>query len=293
MENDNQLDYLNKRKYIDDQGIKFSKKNLELENHIKELMNSKEYKDFKNNNTTRYLATDIEELMELQQYKNFKSDSSKKYKRYDSNNTNKLIQIEHDNDFDKDFQDIEIRRLFGDIKDNVSIETLKKMCKKHGLEIPESYTIVQVFKAMFDFAINYNFDKNDTSYPTGYSIIKKYLNSIIIKYMRISNINKKDQKGLILENIKLNTINALINYNQLVKIIVVELNRNTIEKMEEIYYNRYEKYKDNVEFYSGTLLDDMITEKCNDLPNIIFTDFMGTYSGKNFHINVMIKIVIL
>ena len=269
----------NKRKYMDEKGIKYSKKNSYLEKYINNLMKSNEYKNFNSNPSNKYLANDVEELQELQEFKDFNSNHSKKLKSFDPINKNKLIKTEIDNDFNEDFQKIEIRRLFGEIPNNVDLKTLRNLCKQHNIKIPSSYTITQIFKVMFDFALEYNFDKDDTNYPTEYSKIKKYLNKLITIYIEKSNIKKEDQKALILENIQLNTINALISYNPLMKIIVTELNRNTIEKIAEIYYNRYEKYKDNVEFYSNTLIDTLVSDKCNDLPNIIFADFMGTYTG--------------
>jgi hypothetical protein len=257
-------------------------KKLEDKLKNKDELENKTKRKFQDENKS-FKEKEIQKLMKLNEFDNFKSDPSEKLRKFDPENLNKLIDNkDNDDDLDRYLKMLEINRVFKYINNETDINTLKQICNRHNIFIKDTYSKNKILDKIYDFSIKINFDKEDTSYPTEYSKVKILLNDEIVRFINISNISKENQNALILENIQLNTINALMKYNPLIKIDVVELNRDTVQKMAEIYYNKYDiKYKDNVVFYPNMLLDEIISKKCNNLQNIIFADFMGTYTGNH------------
>lgn len=139
-----------------------------------------------------------------------------------------------------------------------------------------------------------NFDDTfeENYYPTEQSPEKNSVNQLLVKYIKNSNIELKNQSALILESIQLNTINALLYHNSNMVIHIPECINETCYKIADNFYNKYgEQYRKQIIFYPGIKLDEQSirTMFCKQLPNIIFADFTNTFYSNKKTIEQILK----
>ena len=135
----------------------------------------------------------------------------------------------------------------------------------------------------------------DNDYPDQQSKEKKAINNMLVNSIKESGIPEDSQTYLILENIRINTIKAILLYNTKVKIYVPECITETCYKIAEKVYKHFPDQREQVDFYPGNMLDstfirELSEEQKQPFPNIAFLDFTNTFKTNHSTINEILKV---